>query len=209
MSLLFFTLLNLRRLATLIFDTSDRRETNMHFVAKMPRSIRSTVQAKPRICRDGRLAQTLRIVKAPERWVCFKHVPDKWTDETGLYFYISKQRNTMAKLIISERRIGDVTILDLDGYVTIGDNSGKFRMVIRRLLGDEQRNLILNMADVRKVDSSGLGEIVSGYRATDREGGSLKLLNLTHNFIDLISITKLLTVFESFENEQEAIASFR
>ena len=105
--------------------------------------------------------------------------------------------------------MGDVTILDLDGNVTIGDNSGKFRTTIRRLLGDERKNLLLNMVDVRKVDSSGLGEIVSGFSAVDREGGSLKLLNLTHNFLDLISITKLLTVFESFENEDEAINSFR
>jgi anti-sigma B factor antagonist len=114
----------------------------------------------------------------------------------------------MAELNISERQAGDVTILDMDGKVTIGEGSVALRSTIRRLLGDKKKKILLNLAGVGYVDSSGIGELVSSFTAVNKEGGQLKLLNLTQKIQDLLAITKLLTVFDVFENEGDALASF-
>ena len=96
---------------------------------------------------------------------------------------------------IEERNVGDVVVLDLKGKITLGE-------------GDELLKDMLNFADVPYVDSAGLGEIVRTYTTVSRQGGSLKLLNLTKRITDLLAITKLLTVFETFDTESEAIKSF-
>ena len=114
----------------------------------------------------------------------------------------------MAELNITERQAGDVTILDLSGKVTIGEGSVALRTTIRRLLGVGKTKILLNLAGVGYVDSSGIGEFVSSFTAVNKEGGTLKLLNLTQKIQDLLAITKLLTVFDVFENEGEALASF-
>jgi anti-sigma B factor antagonist len=114
----------------------------------------------------------------------------------------------MAELNISERQAGDVTILDLSGKVTIGEGSVALRTTIRRLLGEGKKNILLNLGGVGYVDSSGIGELVSSYTAVQKEGGSLKMLNLTQKIQDLLAITKLLTVFDVYENEGDALAGF-
>ena len=114
----------------------------------------------------------------------------------------------MAELNISERQAGDITILDMDGKVTIGEGSVALRTTIRRLLGEGKKKILLNLGSVWDVDSSGIGELVSSFTAVNKEGGSLKLLNLTQKIQDLLAITKLLTVFDVFENEGEALASY-
>lgn len=114
----------------------------------------------------------------------------------------------MAELNISERQAGDVTILDLGGKITIGEGSVALRNTIRRLLGEGNKALLLNLADVGYIDSSGIGELVSSFSAVNREGGKLKLLNLTQKIQDLLAITKLLTVFDTFDDEGLALASF-
>ena len=114
----------------------------------------------------------------------------------------------MADINITERQAGDVTILDLDGKVTIGEGSVALRSAIRRVLGEGKTKLLLNLAKVGYIDSSGIGELVSSYTAVSKEGGTLKLLNLTEKLQDLLAITKLLTVFDVFENEGEALSSF-
>lgn len=114
----------------------------------------------------------------------------------------------MADLNISERQAGDVTILDMSGKVTIGEGSVALRNTIRRLLGEGKKSMILNLGDVGYIDSSGIGELVSSFSAVSKEGGSLKLLNLTQKIQDLLAITKLLTVFDTFDDEGEALASF-
>jgi anti-sigma B factor antagonist len=114
----------------------------------------------------------------------------------------------MAELNISERQAGDVTILDMDGKVTIGEGSVALRSTIRRLLGEKKKKILLNLSGVGYVDSSGIGELVSSFTAVNKEGGQLKLLNLTQKIQDLLAITKLLTVFDVFENEGDALASF-
>lgn len=114
----------------------------------------------------------------------------------------------MADITISERQAGDVTILDLDGKVTIGEGSVALRTTIRRLLGDGKSKILLNLGGVGYIDSSGIGELVSSFTAVNKEGGTLKLLNLTQKIQDLLAITKLLTVFDVFDSEADALASF-
>jgi anti-sigma B factor antagonist len=109
---------------------------------------------------------------------------------------------------ISERVVGDVTILDLNGKITLGEGDELLKDKINSLLNQGQRKLILNLEGVPYIDSAGLGEIVRTYTTVSRQGGKLKLLNLTKRIQDLLSITKLLTVFETFEAEDQAVQSF-
>ena len=115
----------------------------------------------------------------------------------------------MAELNISERQAGDITILDMDGKVTIGEGSVALRNAIRRLLGEGKKKILLNLGRVGYIDSSGIGELVSSFTAVNKEGGTLKLLNLTQKIQDLLAITKLLTVFDTFDNEGEALSSYK
>ncbi len=114
----------------------------------------------------------------------------------------------MSDLNITERQAGDVTILDLDGKVTIGEGSVALRSAIRRLLGEGKNKILMNLASVGYIDSSGIGELVSSFTAVNKEGGTLKLLKLTQKIQDLLAITKLLTVFDVFDDEGEALSSF-
>jgi anti-sigma B factor antagonist len=115
----------------------------------------------------------------------------------------------MAELNIKERQAGDVTILDLDGKITIGEGSVSLRSAIRRLIDEGKKKILLNLAGVSYVDSSGIGELVSSYTTINREGGQLKLLKLTQKIQDLLAITKLLTVFDTYEEESAALNSFK
>ncbi len=114
----------------------------------------------------------------------------------------------MAQLTIKERQAGDVTILDLSGKITIGEGSVQLREAVRKLLDEGKKKVLLNLGDVSYVDSSGIGELVSSYTTTNNQGGQLKLLNLTKKIQDLLMITKLLTVFQTYDNEADAVASF-
>lgn len=109
---------------------------------------------------------------------------------------------------IAEREVGGVTILDLHGKILIGEGDDALRDAVNRLVDSGKTKLLLNLAEVPYVDSAGLGEIVRCYTTVSRKGGRLKLLNLTKKIQDLLSITKLLTVFETYDSEQEAIKSF-
>jgi anti-sigma B factor antagonist len=118
----------------------------------------------------------------------------------------SARRNAAMKIV--ERQVGDVTILDLHGKILIGEGDDALRDAVTKLVDSGKLKLLLNLADVPYVDSAGLGEIVRCYTTVSKKGGKLKLLNLTKKIQDLLSITKLLTVFETFENESEAVKSF-
>src|SRR6187401_3285900 len=120
-----------------------------------------------------------------------------------------KEIAEMAELNISERQVGDVTVLDMDGKITIGEGSVALRTAIRRLLEEGKKKILLNLAKVGYIDSSGIGELVSSYTAINKEGGQLKLLNLTQKLQDLLTITKLLTVFDVYDNEAEALNSYK
>jgi anti-sigma B factor antagonist len=109
---------------------------------------------------------------------------------------------------IEERVVGNVTILDLKGKVTLGDGDEALKDKINSLIHQERKRILLNFADVPYVDSAGLGEIVRTYTTVSRQGGQLKLVNLTKRITDLLSITKLLTVFETFDSEPDALKTF-
>ena len=115
----------------------------------------------------------------------------------------------MAELNFKERQAGDVTILDMSGKITIGEGSVTLRSAIRRLLEEGKKKILLNLAGVGYVDSSGIGELVSSFTAINKEGGQLKLLNLTQKIRDLLAITKLLTVFDSYDEEETALNSYK
>ena len=109
---------------------------------------------------------------------------------------------------IVERQVGDVVILDLHGKILIGEGDDALREAVNRLVDGGHTKLLLNLADVPYVDSAGLGEIVRCYTTVSRKGGRLKLINLTKKIQDLLAITKLLTIFETFDTEDEAVKSF-
>ena len=109
---------------------------------------------------------------------------------------------------IEERNIGDVKVLDVKGKITLGEGDELLKDKVNSLVNQGNRKIILNLAEVPYIDSAGLGEIVRTYTTVSRQGGSLKLLNLTKRITDLLSITKLLTVFETFESENDAVRSF-
>ena len=109
---------------------------------------------------------------------------------------------------IDQRTTGDVTILDLKGKITLGEGDELLTDKVNSLVNQGHKKIVLNLAEVPYIDSAGLGEIVRTYTTVSRQGGSLKLLNLTKRITDLLAITKLLTVFETFESEGDAVKSF-
>ncbi len=115
----------------------------------------------------------------------------------------------MAELDVKERQAGDVTILDMTGEVRIGEGAISLRDSIRNLADQGKKNVLLNLAGVKYMDSTGVGELIANYTTIKRQGGQLKLLNLTDRIQNLLVITKLLTVFDSYDNEPEALKSFQ
>jgi anti-sigma B factor antagonist len=115
----------------------------------------------------------------------------------------------MATLRATYRESGSVTVVDLGGRITLGDGSALLRKTIRQLLDERRLNIILNLADVDYIDSSGIGELVSAFTGVRNRGGNLKLLQLTKKVHDLLQLTKLFTVFEVYSDESSAVRSFR
>ena len=111
--------------------------------------------------------------------------------------------------VIRPRRLDDVVILDISGRITLGDGTVTLRDAIQKLLEAEDRKIVLNLEDVDYIDSAGLGELVTAFTIVRAQNGQMKLLKLTHRIRDLLQITKLLTVFDTFESETEAIKSMR
>ncbi len=115
----------------------------------------------------------------------------------------------MAELDINKRQAGDVTILDLSGSVRMGEGAVALRNSIRGLVDDGNKKILLNLGAVKNIDSSGIGELIANYTTISNNGGQLKLLSLTEKIRDLLVITKLLTVFDSYDTEPEALNSFK
>ncbi len=111
-------------------------------------------------------------------------------------------------MTIDTRSVNGVTILDVHGKVTIGEGSREVREKIRALLENGNKNILMNLGDVSYVDSAGIGELVSSYTTVTNQGGQFKLLHLTKKIRELLAITKLLTVFDSFDDETAAVGSF-
>src|SRR5580692_11414568 len=102
------------------------------------------------------------------------------------------------------RDVGVVTVVDIGGRITLGEGSALLRKTIRELLDEKRTKIVLNLADVNYIDSSGIGELVSAYTAVKNRGGEMKLLHLTKKVHDLLQLTKLFTVFEVYSDENSA-----
>lgn len=109
---------------------------------------------------------------------------------------------------LSTRQVGDVTVVDVAGRITLGEGSSALRDLLRDMVGKNQKKILLNLGDVSYIDSSGIGELVSGFTTVTNQGGQLKLLNLTKRVKDLLQITKLYTVFDVHDDEAAAVRSF-
>jgi len=112
-------------------------------------------------------------------------------------------------LAIASREVDGVTVLELSGRITLGEGSVQLRDAIRDLIGKGQRNILLDLGDVSYIDSSGLGEMVRAYTTAKNQGAKLKLLKLTKKVHDLLQLTKLYTVFDIYDDEASAIASYK
>ncbi len=110
---------------------------------------------------------------------------------------------------VQERRIGDVVVIELSGQLTLGDGLGRLRDKINSVLFEGCRNIVLDLGDVRSIDSSGLGQLVSSLTSVTRENGSLKLVNVGRRSKDLFATTKLVRLFDTYDTEGEAINSFQ
>jgi len=120
--------------------------------------------------------------------------------------YLKARRKMSVKL--STRQVGDVTVIDVAGRITLGEGSSTLRDALRELVKGNHKDILLNLKDVSYIDSSGIGELVSAYTTITNVGGHLKLLGLTHRVKDLLQITKLYTVFDIHEEEAHAVRSF-
>ena len=109
---------------------------------------------------------------------------------------------------LTTRQVGDVSVVDVAGRITLGEGSSNLRDTIRELVAKASKKVLLNLGEVSYIDSSGIGELVSAFTSVTNGGGQLKLLNLTKKVTDLLQITKLYTVFEIFDDEAKAIRSF-
>jgi anti-sigma B factor antagonist len=109
---------------------------------------------------------------------------------------------------LNTRQVGNVSVIDVAGRITLGEGSAALRETLRDMVAKNQNKILLNLADVTYIDSSGIGELVSGFTTVTNTGGQLKLLNLNKRVKDLLQITKLYTVFEVKDDEAEAIRSF-
>ena len=109
---------------------------------------------------------------------------------------------------LSTRQVGDVTVVDVAGRITLGEGSSTMRDTLRDMVAKGQKKILLNLGEVSYIDSSGIGELVSGFTTVTNSGGNLKLLNLNKRVKDLLQITKLYTVFDVHEDEAAAIRSF-
>jgi anti-sigma B factor antagonist len=106
------------------------------------------------------------------------------------------------------RQVDSVTVVDVSGRITLGEGCAQLRELIRDQLTKGNKKILINLADVSYIDSSGIGELVSAYTAVTNQGGQLKLLKLTKKVHDLLQITKLYTVFDVHDDEAEAVGSF-
>jgi len=110
---------------------------------------------------------------------------------------------------LNTRQVGDVTVVDVAGRITLGEGSSALRDALRDMINKNQKKILLNLGEVNYIDSSGIGELVSGFTTVTNSGGQLKLLNLNKRVKDLLQITKLYTVFDVHDDEAHAVRAFQ
>jgi anti-sigma B factor antagonist len=115
----------------------------------------------------------------------------------------------MGDLNISKRQVNGVTVVDLAGKIALGESNRALHDELRELAQGSEKNILVNLRNVTLIDSSGLGELVAGYASIEKSGGTMKLTNLPDRATELMTITKLYTVFDVFDNEADAVSSFR
>ncbi len=116
--------------------------------------------------------------------------------------------STVSAVHIRERQVGDVSILDVEGNIIVGESAATMRNIIRRLLAADRRKILLNMAQVRWIDSSGIGELVASLVSVTREGGQIKLLQVRENIAELLTVTRVDTIFALYDDELEALNDY-
>ena len=109
---------------------------------------------------------------------------------------------------LTTRQVNEVTVIDVSGRITLGEGSSLLRDELRSLIGSNRRMILLNMADVSYVDSSGIGQLVAALTTVNSLGGQLKLLNLTKRLKELLQMTKVISIFEVFDDEKKAVVTF-
>lgn len=114
----------------------------------------------------------------------------------------------MGDLNITKRQVQGVVIVDLEGKIALGETNRQLHETIRLLVQEGKKSIVLNLSKVTTIDSSGLGELIAGYATLEKNDGTLKLANIPDRVIELMTITKLYTVFDVFETEADAVASF-
>ena len=118
-------------------------------------------------------------------------------------------RRILVSMKASTRQVQDVTIIDLSGQIKLGEGSSVLRDTVKDLLGKGHRKILVNLAEITYIDSSGIGELISAFTSARSRGGELKLLHLTKKIHDLLQITKLYTVFDVKDDEVQALAAFK
>src|ERR1700761_2468536 len=121
-------------------------------------------------------------------------------------FELHEEAEVSVKL--NSRQVGDVTVIDAAGRITLGEGASAFRDTIRDFASKGNKKLLLNLGDVSYIDSSGIGEMVSGFTTVTNNGGQMKLVGLSKRIKDLLQITKLYTVFDVYDDEAQAVRSF-
>jgi anti-sigma B factor antagonist len=111
-------------------------------------------------------------------------------------------------LRMTDREVGGVTVLDLEGRIVLGEESNAFRERVKGLLANNHKKIVLNMSNVSYIDSAGLGTLVATFHSARSQGGTLKLCNLGSKFKEVLQVTKLMTVFDVYENDTAAVQSF-
>lgn len=114
----------------------------------------------------------------------------------------------MSGLTINKRQVNGVVVVDLDGKISLGESNTELHQSLKQLVAEGKKNVLLNLGKVTAIDSSGLGSIVAGYSTLQAAGGALKLINLPERVSDLMTITKLYTVFDIYDSEAAGISSF-
>lgn len=111
-------------------------------------------------------------------------------------------------LRMTDREVNGVNVIDLEGRIVLGEESNSFREKVKSLLAAGKKNIVLNLANVSYIDSAGLGTLVATFHSARSQGATLKLANLGAKFKEVLQVTKLMTVFDTYENEAAAIQSF-
>ena len=109
---------------------------------------------------------------------------------------------------LTTRQVNEVTVIDVSGRITLGEGSSLLRDELRSLIGSNRRKILLNLADVDYMDSSGIGQLVAAFTTVNNQGGQLKLLNLTKRMKELLQMTRVISIFEIFDDEKKAVGTF-